>query len=106
MKVMDNEENLIDLVEKPSSSRTLVAGEKIADVVFNNGDMLKTYRIEPNTNIPDMPTSLRNLGYYWFFAKISGTISFVYNSGAQLYLVTYLNANLLFKQVQIISVSS
>ena len=93
----------IKLIEQ-GDTINLKQNDTISNTVFSSsGKYLTTYRIEVN-NIPsDVPISLNK--YYHFITKIGPSIAIDYCTNQVMYIITYVNNDLVFRRLETTTVT-
>lgn len=87
-----------------NSTINLTNNDKIANSVFSSkGEYLTTYRVEINDTPSDIPINLR--GYYHFIFRIGVTIAIDYCTNGIIYVITYVNNDLVFRRLETTTVS-
>lgn len=82
----------------------IAQNETIENTVFSNsGEYLTSYRIEANKAPSDVPISLNK--YYHFITKIGQSIAIDYCTNQVMYIITYVNNDLVFRRLETTTVT-
>ncbi len=82
----------------------IAQNETIENTVFSNsGEYLTSYRTEANKAPSDVPESLKK--YYHFIVRVGPTLAIDYCNNHVMYMITYVNNDLIFRRLETTTVT-
>ena len=82
----------------------LSQSDTIATRIFSaNSKYLTTYRIDTNALPSDLPESLKK--YYHFIVRVGPTLAIDYCTNHVMYMITYVNNDLVFRRLETTTVT-